>query len=77
MDDFVNDLKNLKKDFQNNKIFKNAINGNTDIECFNDWVIELKKQDIFIITLECGFHLFGFLHWIYLAIRSRIFYEIS
>ena len=45
--------------------FKNAINGNTDIECFNDWVIELKKQDIFIITLECGFHLFGFLHWIY------------
>ena len=40
---FINDLKNLKKDFQNNKILKNAINGNTDIECFNDWVIELKK----------------------------------
>ncbi|MFL2525527.1 MAG: FAD-binding domain-containing protein [Pelagibacteraceae bacterium] len=41
--DFVNDLENLKKDFQNNKILKNAINGNTDIECFNDWVNELKK----------------------------------
>ena len=41
--DFINDLKNLKKDFQNNKILKNAINGNTNIECFNDWVIELKK----------------------------------
>ena len=41
--DFVNDLENLKKDFQNNKNLKNAINGNTDIECFNDWVNELKK----------------------------------
>ena len=41
--DFVNDLENLKKDFQNNKILKNAINGNTDIECFNHWVNELKK----------------------------------
>ena len=41
--DFVNDLENLKKDFQNNKNLKNAINGNTDIECFNHWVNELKK----------------------------------
>lgn len=41
--EFINDLKILKKDFQNNKIFKNAINGNTDIDCFNDWVSELKK----------------------------------
>ena len=41
--DFVNDLERLKKEFHNNKIFKNAINGNTDIECFNDWVSELKK----------------------------------
>ena len=41
--DFVNDLENLKKDFQNNKNLKNAINGNTDIECFNNWVNELKK----------------------------------
>jgi hypothetical protein len=41
--DFVNDLENLKKDFQNNKNLKNAINGNTDIECLNHWVNELKK----------------------------------
>jgi len=41
--DFINDLENLKIDFHNNKIFKNAVNGNTDIECFNDWVNELKK----------------------------------
>ena len=41
--DFLNDLKNLKKDFLNDKILKNTINGNTDIECFNDWVSELKK----------------------------------
>tara|TARA_B100001059_G_C17833259_1_gene586138 strand:- start:3201 stop:4346 length:1146 start_codon:yes stop_codon:yes gene_type:complete len=41
--EFINDLEILKKEFQNNKIFKNAINGNTDIDCFNDWVSELKK----------------------------------
>jgi len=39
----------------------NAIEGKTNIECFNVWVNELKRIIIYIITQECGLLVFGFL----------------
>ncbi len=41
--DFINDLKYLKVDYESDKNLKAAISGNTDIDCFNDWVHELKE----------------------------------
>jgi len=37
--DFIEDLKSIKED----KNYVKAINGETEIECFNDWVKELKE----------------------------------
>ncbi len=37
--DFIEDLKTIKED----KSYLKATNGETDIECFNDWVNELKN----------------------------------
>ncbi len=39
--DFIEDLKGLKEDDN----YKRAINGETQIECFNDWVKELKDNN--------------------------------
>ena len=39
--DFLEDLKGLKEDDN----YKKAINGETQIECFNDWVKELKENN--------------------------------
>ena len=39
--DFTEDLKGLKEDDN----YKKAINGETQIECFNDWVKELKENN--------------------------------
>ena len=39
--DFINDLKGLKEDDN----YKKATNGETQIECFNDWVKELKENN--------------------------------
>ncbi len=39
--DFIEDLKGLKEDDN----YKKAINGETQIECFNDWVKELKEKN--------------------------------
>ena len=39
--DFIEDLKGLKEDDN----YKKAINGETQIECFNDWVKELKESN--------------------------------
>ncbi len=39
--DFIEDLKGLKEDENYNKV----INGETQIECFNDWVKELKENN--------------------------------
>ena len=40
--DFTNDLKKIKKNFKDNKNYLNAIEGKTNVECFNYWVNELK-----------------------------------
>ena len=39
--DFIEDLKGLKEDDN----YKKAINSETQIECFNDWVKELKENN--------------------------------
>ncbi len=39
--DFIEDLKGLKEDDN----YKKAVNGETQIECFNDWVEELKENN--------------------------------
>ncbi len=43
--DFLTELKKIKEDFQNNQTYKNAIEGKTDVECFNYWVNELKENN--------------------------------
>ena len=39
--DFIEDLKSIKDD----KNYMKAINGETEIDCFNDWVRELKENN--------------------------------
>ena len=41
---FKNDLENLT-DYQNEDLYLKAINGETHISCFNDWVNELKEYN--------------------------------
>ena len=43
--DFLIELKKTKEDFKNNLTYKNAIEGKTNIECFNYWVNELKENN--------------------------------
>ena len=43
--DFLIELKKIKGDFQNNQTYKNAIEGKTNVECFNYWVNELKENN--------------------------------
>ena len=67
--DFLNDLNEIKIKYQNNENYLNAINGKTNINCFNYWVDELKKYNylhnhtrmwfasIWIFTLELPWQL--------------------
>ena len=41
--DYLQELKDIKEKYKNNKDYLNAIGGKTNIECFNEWVNELKK----------------------------------
>ena len=43
--DYLNDLKKTKEHFKNNQNYLNAIDGKTNIECFNYWVNELKEHN--------------------------------
>ena len=43
--DFLIELKKIKEDFRKNQTFKNAIEGKTNVECFNYWVNELKENN--------------------------------
>ena len=43
--DYLIELNNLRNEFKNNKDYLNAIEGKTDIECFNQWVNELKENN--------------------------------
>ena len=43
--DYLNDLKKIREEFKDNNDYKNAVEGNTSIECFNEWVKELKENN--------------------------------
>ena len=43
--DYLNELKKIREEFKDNTKYKNAIEGNTNIECFNEWVNELKENN--------------------------------
>ena len=67
--DYLIELNQIKNELQNNKNYLSAIEGKTDIECFNDWVNELKENNylhnhtrmwfasIWIFTLELPWQL--------------------
>ena len=67
--DYLIELKKIREDFKDNKEYLNAIEGKTDIECFNYWVNELKENNylhnhtrmwfasIWIFTLELPWQL--------------------
>jgi len=41
--DYLKELKDIKESFKDNKDYLDAIEGKTNIECFNEWVNELKE----------------------------------
>ena len=43
--DYLNELIKIREEFKNNADYKKAIEGNTNIECFNEWVNELKNNN--------------------------------
>ncbi len=67
--DYLIELKKIREDFKDNKDYLNAIEGKTNIECFNYWVNELKENNylhnhtrmwfasIWIFTLELPWQL--------------------
>ncbi len=67
--DYIIELKKIREDFKDNKEYLNAIEGKTNIECFNSWVNELKETNylhnhtrmwfasIWIFTLELPWQL--------------------
>ena len=67
--DYLVELKEIREDFKNNQNYLNAIDGKTNIECFDQWVTELKENNylhnhtrmwfasIWIFTLELPWQL--------------------
>jgi len=43
--DYLINLKIYREKYKNNKNYFNAMSGNTSIQCFNDWVKELKEKN--------------------------------
>ena len=43
--DYLIELNKIREDFKNNQNYINAIDGKTNIECFNQWVNELKEDN--------------------------------
>tara|TARA_B100001057_G_scaffold289792_1_gene289828 strand:- start:131 stop:1273 length:1143 start_codon:yes stop_codon:yes gene_type:complete len=43
--DYLNELKKIREEFKDNTDYKNAIEGKTDIECFNEWIKELNENN--------------------------------
>jgi hypothetical protein len=67
--DYLMELNKIKGEFKNNQNYLNAIEGKTNIECFNSWINELKENNylhnhtrmwfasIWIFTLELPWQL--------------------
>ena len=43
--DYLKELENLRGKFKDNQKYQNAVEGKTNIECFNEWVSELKENN--------------------------------
>ena len=43
--DYLVNLNSIREEFKDNKYYLKAIEGNTNIECFNEWVKELKENN--------------------------------
>jgi len=67
--DYLIELNKIREEFKDNQNYRNAIDGKTNIECFNQWVNELKENNylhnhtrmwfasIWIFTLELPWQL--------------------
>ena len=67
--DYLIELDNVRNQFKNNQNYLDAIEGKTDIDCFNQWIVELKENSylhnhtrmwfasIWIFTLELPWQL--------------------
>ena len=67
--DYLIELENVRNQFKNNQNYLDAIEGKTDIDCFNQWIVELKENNylhnhtrmwfasIWIFTLELPWQL--------------------
>ncbi len=67
--DYLIELIKIRKEFKNNQNYLNALEGKTNIQCFNEWVNELKENNylhnhtrmwfasIWIFTLGLPWHL--------------------
>ena len=67
--DYVAELNKIREEYKDNQNYKNAIDGKTNIECFNYWVTELRENiylhnhtrmwfaSIWIFTLELPWQL--------------------
>ena len=67
--DYLMELNKIKEEFKNNQSYLDAIQGKTNIECFNAWINELKENNylhnhtrmwfasIWIFTLELPWQL--------------------
>ena len=67
--DYLIELENLRGKFKDNLNYQNAVEGKTNIECFNEWVSELKENNylhnharmwfasIWVFTLELPWQL--------------------
>ena len=67
--DYLVELNKIRDEYKDNQNYNNAINGKTNIECFNYWVTELKENNylhnhtrmwfasIWIFTLELPWQL--------------------
>ena len=42
---YLIELIKIREEYKNNSKYKNAIEGNTNIECFNEWVNELQENN--------------------------------
>ena len=43
--DYLSDLEKIREDYSNDQDYKNAINGGTNLKCFDEWVKELKENN--------------------------------
>ncbi|MDB9936991.1 DNA photolyase [Candidatus Pelagibacter sp.] len=43
--DYLIELEKIRNDFKNDRNYQDAVEGKTNVDCFNQWVIELKENN--------------------------------